>query len=263
MELTPRNKKGSKSEDLYQSMINPTSTEGILAKTAIQVFDPTGISSYPDVYEAGKALYNNPTLANVGELSLQTLGALPLIGKLAIPIKLAKGVSKLEKASKAASNVNKAIDTLPELLPITRNFSKKVQDMTSNLSKSVYNMTKTNNYNKNFETVKRINLGADVFNTSGSVVDLSELLKLNNNTFQQKLIPRNKKGGSSKNWIQSEVNPKYKGCCTSMDKARKHESGGLIEFLDNSIEGLNQNNSVEKDYIKEARELANKFDKKK
>ena len=81
--------------------------------------------------------------------------------------------------------------------------------------------------------------------------------------FKNKLIPRNKKGGSSKNWIQSAVNHKHKGYCTSIAKARKHESGGLIEFLDNSIEGLNQNNSVEKDYIKEARELSNKVDKKK
>ena len=118
-------------ENLYQSVVNPTSASGILAKTAIQVFDPTGISSYPDVYEAGKTFYNNPTLSNVGELGLQTLGALPLIGKLTLPIKLAKGVSKLEKASKAASNVNKAIDTLPELLPLTRKFASKIQDITS------------------------------------------------------------------------------------------------------------------------------------
>ena len=176
--LVPRNKKGGKSKNWYQRIVNPTSTEGILAKTAVQVFDPTGISSYPDVYEAGKNLYNNPTWANVGELGLQTLGALPLIGKIATPIKLAKGVSKLEKVSKAASNVNKAVDTLPEILPITRKFSEKIQDVTSNLSKSVYNAAKSSNYNKNFETAKQINFGADVINTSGSTVDLSELLKL-------------------------------------------------------------------------------------
>lgn len=91
---------------------------------------------------------------------------------------MAKGVSKLEKVSKAASNVNKAVDTLPEILPITRKFAEKIQDVTSNLSKSVYNAAKSSNYNKNFETAKQINFGADVINTSGSVVDLSELLKL-------------------------------------------------------------------------------------
>ena len=91
---------------------------------------------------------------------------------------MAKGVSKLEKVSKAASNVNKAVDTLPEILPITRKFAEKIQDVTSNLSKSVYNVAKSSNYNKNFETAKQINFGADVINTSGSAVDLSELLKL-------------------------------------------------------------------------------------
>lgn len=91
---------------------------------------------------------------------------------------MAKGVSKLEKVSKAASNVNKAVDTLPEILPITRKFAEKIQDVTSNLSKSVYNVAKSSNLNKNFETAKQINFGADVINTSGSAVDLSELLKL-------------------------------------------------------------------------------------
>ena len=91
---------------------------------------------------------------------------------------MAKGVSKLEKVSKAASNVNRAVDTLPEILPITRKFSEKIQDVTSNLSKSVYNVAKSSNLNKNFETANQINFGANVINTSGSAVDLSELLKL-------------------------------------------------------------------------------------
>ena len=91
---------------------------------------------------------------------------------------MAKGVSKLEKVSKAASNINKAVDTLPEILPITRKFAEKIQDVTSNLSKSVYNVAKSSNYNKNFETANQINFGANVINTSGSAVDLSELLKL-------------------------------------------------------------------------------------
>ena len=236
-------------ENLYQSVVNPTSASGILAKTAIQVFDPTGISSYPDVYEAGKTFYNNPTWSNVGELGLQTLGALPLIGKLTLPIKLAKGVSKLEKASKAASNVNKAIDTLPELLPLTRKFASKIQDITSVAPKLLYSGVKSNNIYRDYNKIKGINLGSDVFNTSGSVADLSELLKLTN-VSQKKLIPRNKKGGSSKNWIQSAVNPKHKGYCTPMTKdtctprrkalartfkkmakSRKHESGGSLDFI--------------------------------
>lgn len=243
-------KTGDKTEntlkDIYQNIVNPTSTSGILAKTAIQVFDPTGISSYPDVYDAGKTLYNNPTWANAGMFGLQTLGALPLIGKLAAPIKLAKGVSKLEKASKVVSQINRSIDTLPELLPLTRNFAKITQDVTSNGTNAIYKLVKTNNYNRNYNLIKKLNLSADVINTSGSLVNLSELLKLNNNS-KKKFIVKNKKGGKTKNWIQSAVKPSHKGYCTPMSKptctprrkalartfkkmgkVRKHQFGGYL-----------------------------------
>ena len=72
-----------------------------------------------------------------------------------------------------------------------------------------------------------------------------------------KLIPRNKKGGSSKNWIQKAVNPKHKGYCTPMTKstciprrkalartfkkmakARKHEIGGLLDFIQPLIDNF-------------------------
>lgn len=59
-----------------------------------------------------------------------------------------------------------------------------------------------------------------------------------------------KKGGKSKNWIQSAVNPKHEGFCTPMSKPtcvgkrrtfaltmkkhhgfhKKHENGGTIDF---------------------------------
>jgi hypothetical protein len=129
---------------------------------------------------------------------LQTLGALPLIGKLAVPIKLANGVSKLEKASKVVSQINRSIDTLPELLPLTRNFAKITQDVTSNGTNAIYKLVKTNNYNRNYNLIKKLNLSADVINTSGSLVNLSELLKLNNNS-KKKFIVKNKKGGKTKN----------------------------------------------------------------
>lgn len=67
------------------------------------------------------------------------------------------------------------------------------------------------------------------------------------NTNIMKLIPKNKKGGSSKNWIQKAVNPAHKGYCTPMSKSTctprrkalartfkkmaKHELGGSIAFL--------------------------------
>ena len=72
-----------------------------------------------------------------------------------------------------------------------------------------------------------------------------------------KLISRNKKGGSSKNCIQKAVNPKHKGYCTPMTKstctpkrkalartfkkmakARKHENGGLLDFIQPLIDNF-------------------------
>lgn len=65
-------------------------------------------------------------------------------------------------------------------------------------------------------------------------------------------IESNKKGGSSKNWIQKAVNPKHKGYCTPMSKPTctprrkalakrfkamaKHENGGSLEFVKNLCE---------------------------
>lgn len=72
-----------------------------VAKGIFQIIDPTGISSYGDVYDAYKAARQDPSIANIGNLAFETLGALPLIGKFATPIKLYKGVKKIEKVSKA------------------------------------------------------------------------------------------------------------------------------------------------------------------
>ena len=46
----------------------------VLGKTAVQLLDPTGISSYPDVYYAGKELFNNPTLENGTDFLINYLG---------------------------------------------------------------------------------------------------------------------------------------------------------------------------------------------
>lgn len=53
--------------------------------TIIKIADPTGVTSYYDVYQAGKKFYNNPNLLNGLGLGIETLGAVPLVGK---PFKL-------------------------------------------------------------------------------------------------------------------------------------------------------------------------------
>lgn len=86
-----------------------------------------------------------------------------------------------------------------------------------------------------------------------------------------KLIPKNKKGGSSKNWIQKAVNPAHKGYCTPVTKStcskkrkalamtfkkmvKKHKAGGILDFLQPLIDKFKSGGKLTKDYIKEVRE---------
>lgn len=108
----------------------------ILGKTTIQLLDPTGISSYPDVYYAGKELFNNPTLENGADFLLNVVGALPLIGKFAAPAKVAKAAKRINKIIEGATTarrINRAIDTVPELVPVVRRAAEKTQDITSGM----------------------------------------------------------------------------------------------------------------------------------
>lgn len=82
---------------------------------------------------------------------------------------------------------------------------------------------------------------------------------MDNLQFINKLIEKHKKGG----WIQNAVNPKHKGYCTPMSKptctprrkalartfkkmakARKHESGGNIEFINDLIKQFKSGGAI-------------------
>jgi hypothetical protein len=71
-------------------------------KTTAQVLDPTGISSYGDAGRAISNAWNNPSWGSVGTAALETLGALPIVGKVGKAAKVAKAVAEGEKVSKVA-----------------------------------------------------------------------------------------------------------------------------------------------------------------
>jgi polyhydroxyalkanoate synthesis regulator phasin len=71
-------------------------------KTTAQVLDPTGISSYGDAGRAISNAWHNPSWGSVGTAALETLGALPIVGKVGKAAKVAKVLAEGEKVSKVA-----------------------------------------------------------------------------------------------------------------------------------------------------------------
>lgn len=82
--------------------------------TLVKFVDPTGISSYYDVYGAGKDLYNNSSWSNAGALSIEVLGALPLVGKLGKALKFGNMINKGDKTFKAGA---KTLDYISQRFP--------------------------------------------------------------------------------------------------------------------------------------------------
>lgn len=167
---------------IYNGYVNPTSIEAATSKLALQLADPTGVSSYPDVAEAIVQLSANPTTSNLKNLIIETIGALPMFGKVSAPYKAAKTaklisrlgeIPKIEKLANRAESVNKVIDTFPELIPITKKLTEKTQNITTKyITDPVFfnyaSMNKLNRVNDYRKTNSLINL----LNASNSLEDL-------------------------------------------------------------------------------------------
>jgi hypothetical protein len=150
-----------------------------------KIFDPTGFSSYPDVYFAGEDLYNDPSWANAGNLGVNLFGALPMIGKLATPAKIAKIAAKTtSKATGISKGVNSVIDTAPELIPFLRKPTESVQNFTSKYITSPltninpggrsYKVDQINNVNNKVDRVNLANNLSDLYSVGESIPRKSE-----------------------------------------------------------------------------------------
>lgn len=78
--------------------------EGMLATA--KVLDPTGILSWGDARRAIKEASDNPGWGTIGNAFIETLGALPIVGKVG---KVAKGVNELSKFGKFFEKVTKPV----------------------------------------------------------------------------------------------------------------------------------------------------------
>ena len=171
-------------DGVLESYYNPTTVEGVLAKTALQLADPTGVSSYPDVWYSGKEFLKSPSWAKLGDVGLNTLSALPLIGKVTAPFKAAKmaklltrieDANALVKGVEKANRLNRAIDTVPELLPVVRRGAEKVQDVTSSLiTNPMFNYISNQNKFDLVRNYRNVNAAVDAVNVSNNTADLTQ-----------------------------------------------------------------------------------------
>ena len=171
-------------DGVLESYYNPTTVEGVLAKTALQLADPTGFSSYPDVWYSGKEFLKSPSWSKLGDVGLNTLSALPLMGKITAPYKAAKmakllarieDANALVKGVEKANRLNRAIATVPELLPVVRRGAEKIQDVTSSLiTNPMFNYISNQNKFDLVRNYRNINAAVDAVNISNNAVDLTQ-----------------------------------------------------------------------------------------
>lgn len=107
------------------------------------------------------------------------MGALPLIGKFAAPAKVAKAAKRTKKiieGAEIARRINRAIDTVPELVPGVRRIAEKTQDVTSRaLTPVVRRYAPANKYSQS-GYYNRVNTGVDIYNIGNSFMDTVDLI---------------------------------------------------------------------------------------
>lgn len=166
-----------------QSYTEPETVEAAAAKLALQLADPTGISSYPDVAAAYNDFTSSPSLKSLGNLALETVGALPLIGKVSTPFKAArtakllKRIGEAGKVANVAENVraaNKAVDTLPELIPGVRRIAEKTQDFTTRtIVDPLFKKYASANKLDKVRDFRNANIGIDLVNGANTTSDIT------------------------------------------------------------------------------------------
>lgn len=95
-----------------------------LSTELFKIIDPTGISSWGDVRAAYNRLYDAPTIGNGVNLIMETAGAIPMVGKIAKTLKIAKNAPKYaEKIAKLAKQLSQEESTIDNAI-VLRNAAK-------------------------------------------------------------------------------------------------------------------------------------------
>ena len=152
----------------YTSDIDWDQVRSVNDNVAVQtakMFDPTGISSYPDVYYAAKDLSEGK--GSWGELGLNVLGALPMVGKAKTIFRLAKAA----KASKTIKNTKKVINAVEEV-------ASKVNKITN--PANIKPMIKTKSVVSSSKQIGKAdikNLGVDLLDIGNVGADITSVVK--------------------------------------------------------------------------------------
>lgn len=139
-----------------------------------KVFDPYGVSSYPDVYKAwsdGETHWDD---------LVEPLGAIPILGPVAKTLKLSKVVTKADKAAKGIAKVGEAASKVEKAVPNTLEYLGTLNKYLPRKSPALDMLGKTGEViNKSSDNVSKYvaNQLSDVFNAKGGFAVADGLTK--------------------------------------------------------------------------------------
>ena len=102
------NDDGTKAQ-LGKDLSNEQVSTKELLTDIVKLADPTGVTSYGDVYNAFKKVKNNFNESNLNSLAFEILGALPAIGKIGKLAKVPELITKLGQSGKILNKAPKVI----------------------------------------------------------------------------------------------------------------------------------------------------------
>lgn len=139
-----------------------------------KIFDPSGISSYPDVYKAwsdGKQDYHD---------LVEPLGALPVLGEVPKIFKLTKAITNADKAAKVVASAGKVASKVEKAIPNTLEYMGELNKYLPRKSPALDMLGKTGKaINKSSDNVSKYvtNQLSEVFSTKGGFTTLKGLTK--------------------------------------------------------------------------------------
>lgn len=210
------------------------------ASNVTQLLDPSGVTGYPGVAFAAMDLIDKPNLENLGKLGLNTLGALPGLGKAKFAINLSKKAGKLtktekvfEKVGNVARQLNKPLEKLATSnIPVVNSVAKSITKADNAISKTITNAVKPKTLlaknTKDLSKIQKYNIATDALDIANAGSDLYSVYKgvkdnKKSNTIIKKEIPVNNTDNNYSIDMDNKVNTNNKVTTTNKDIAMNTE----------------------------------------